>query len=758
MPTPNLDIIVPVHRLTRTFAAVAMAAGLILAGCAPAPLIREPADGYAPGVRGISQEMLEAAQETLAADPKSPAAERALYLIAQHSFENGRFDDMEKNVSALEKLNPESPWLSPAAYLGLLFARRQEGSLMFLQRLNSSLKRFPADETFAARTRELLEPTLKGCTDSDLETFLAESPDQPLTPDAMLVLSRLHADRGDADKATPLLRQMVRQFPGAAATPAAFQMLKELARLIPTNPRAIGILLPESGQYSEYGTSAKRGILLALEDMRAGGNAFEPFFADTREDPGVALQELDRLIKQDQVVSLLGPLFSATTLACAAEANMAGIPLITPSALSSRLTLTGPYVFRVALTPEQQATTMARFAATKMGFRKFGVLAPDTAYGRSLAAAFAAEAGAQGATVLVESRYPLNSPDFRQAIVALGGADIVTFEENEEEFKRSGQAELEIFLGSLFSALDSLPAPAPSSTVSQPDGEPPVRRISCVLLTPEPYTYTMAQGIYAAALSRRGIAVTAPDQPPPAVGPLARADVGSFGMLSNYEELKLAEVLSNEMARRKAAFSVLISVNLLEATEAVERLECTLALYDDFATRQMAVHRFEISRPLRPRGNRCELEAIYVPASGAQVVQIAPQLRYHSIDLPLLGSDSWDDEALRRKPEAIGGEAYFTVGFSPETGHKAAQEFAERFKERYAAPPDSLAAHSYDAARLLMEAVLRSDGTREGVRETLSEFGVFEGATGIFRQGASREAEKEAIVLKIESGSFVAVE
>jgi branched-chain amino acid transport system substrate-binding protein len=121
--------------------------------------------------------------------------------------------------------------------------------------------------------------------------------------------------------------------------------------------------------------------------------------------------------------------------------------------------------------------------------------------------------------------------------------------------------------------------------------------------------------------------------------------------------------------------------------------------------------------------------------------------------LPILGSDTWDDESLRRKPEAVSLPAYFTVAFWPDLDRPQTAQFSRRYRDKFASSPDALAANSYDAARILMEAVVKSDGTREGLRQAIAEYGDHEGATGTIKMGPSRDAGKTALVLKIEGGN-----
>ena len=402
------------------------------------------------------------------------------------------------------------------------------------------------------------------------------------------------------------------------------------------------------------------------------------------------------------------------------------------------------------MTPEKQAQAMAKYAVIRRGLKRFGILCPDNAYGRNMAAAFTTEVLNLGATVLSESRYQPQTSDFSEAIVGLGGADISGTNEMEEEYKREAQGELETFIQSFFkAAAGTAYIPLAETITGDLSAPPPETRAACLVLTPDPFSNELSIRLHAAALAHKKINILSPESATAFSSRLKWAEVDSTGPLSGPAELALGELLSQQASSRKAPLTVLISVSLKGDNGRYEILECSLAMYDSNSSKLLATHRFSAKRALPAKGNRQGIEAIYLPAPGSHVVKIFPQLVYHDMKLPLLGSDSWDEVELTRKPESIGCEAYFTVGFWADLDRPATRRFVQRYQDRYAAPPDTLAAHAYDGARILMEAILRSDGSREGLREQLSGFGPFDGASGEFRMGSSREPEKEAVVLMI---------
>jgi branched-chain amino acid transport system substrate-binding protein len=78
-----------------------------------------------------------------------------------------------------------------------------------------------------------------------------------------------------------------------------------------------------------------------------------------------------------------------------------------------------------------------------------------------------------------------------------------------------------------------------------------------------------------------------------------------------------------------------------------------------------------------------------------------------------------------------------------------------RFKEKNGAVPDAMAALGYDAARILVDAMARA-GTTEGpkLRDAIAATRDFAGITGRITIDPQRNAQKDAVVIKIENGAF----
>ncbi|HTY40253.1 MAG TPA: ABC transporter substrate-binding protein [Thermoanaerobaculia bacterium] len=148
-------------------------------------------------------------------------------------------------------------------------------------------------------------------------------------------------------------------------------------------------------------------------------------------------------------------------------------------------------------------------------------------------------------------------------------------------------------------------------------------------------------------------------------------------------------------------------------------------------------------------------DVLFVPGYYTDAGLIARQARSLGVKATLLGADGWDSPKLVE----IGGEAmegaYLSNHYSVDDPSPAVRRFVDAYKARYGAEPDSIAATSYDAMRLLADAITRA-GSTEGrrVRDALAATKNFAGVTGTITMDADRNPIKPAVVLKVVGGRF----
>jgi branched-chain amino acid transport system substrate-binding protein len=148
-------------------------------------------------------------------------------------------------------------------------------------------------------------------------------------------------------------------------------------------------------------------------------------------------------------------------------------------------------------------------------------------------------------------------------------------------------------------------------------------------------------------------------------------------------------------------------------------------------------------------------DAIFVPGYYTEVGLIARQARSLGIKCPLLGGDGWDSPQL----VPIGGSAmegcYFSNHFSTEDSSPVIQGFIAKYKAKYNAEPDAMAALGYDSAMILADAIKRAGGTDPAkLRDAIAATKGYQGITGLITIDAERNATKPAVILQIKGGVF----
>jgi branched-chain amino acid transport system substrate-binding protein len=137
----------------------------------------------------------------------------------------------------------------------------------------------------------------------------------------------------------------------------------------------IGVYLPISGSTDTYGQAIYQGIKVAHK-MRPWvlGKNVEIVLADTKSDITETARAVDRLIKKNKVQALIGEATNANTIAGAAIADAAGIPMVTPTATSPRVIDDRRSVFRVCFTDTFQGEAAAHYAYDTIKARKAAVM------------------------------------------------------------------------------------------------------------------------------------------------------------------------------------------------------------------------------------------------------------------------------------------------------------------------------------------------------------------------------------------------
>jgi branched-chain amino acid transport system substrate-binding protein len=211
-----------------------------------------------------------------------------------------------------------------------------------------------------------------------------------------------------------------------------------------SSPVKIGLLLPFTGVDAAQGTDAARGFELYLGSIggRAGGRELRVLKENDEAKPAVALARLKKLVEEEHVDFLIGPISSAVVLAIRDYVHEHGTPLLVPAAFTRMLTApqhASPSIFRLSETSDQANYPMGTWMVKHTPYRRVIVMAADFAGGRHSVEAFMAAFRAAGGEIVADIYPPFDTPDFSpylERIAALradavyawfAGADAVHF-------------------------------------------------------------------------------------------------------------------------------------------------------------------------------------------------------------------------------------------------------------------------------------------------------------------------------------------
>jgi branched-chain amino acid transport system substrate-binding protein len=258
-----------------------------------------------------------------------------------------------------------------------------------------------------------------------VEILKDESPkDFPL--DLLLYkLAKIFYHIHDYDRARETLESFVATFSKHELSEQANALIKRIKDRNLVAPRAIGVLLPLTGEYREYGSQALEGIKLGMGIFETGGKDTAPtlIIRDTVGKPEQAVAQMEDLVFNEHVSCVIGPMFSQEAYAAAVKADELEVPIIT---LSGRpdITSVGSYVFRNFLTLEAQAKTLVSYAVDQLGVKRFGILFPSDKYGVDFSNAFWDEVVRRKGEIRAAERYEPDTKNFVEPIRKLLGRPV----------------------------------------------------------------------------------------------------------------------------------------------------------------------------------------------------------------------------------------------------------------------------------------------------------------------------------------------
>jgi ABC-type branched-subunit amino acid transport system substrate-binding protein len=256
---------------------------------------------------------------------------------------------------------------------------------------------------------------------------------------ALFRLGETALEERDKDHAKKYFSSVGEFLPGSDLALRAQDILSQLESSKLVESKTVGVVLPLTGKNSAMGQKALRGVEMGL-GLNNPGSGFRLAVMDSEGNPDNARRGVERLIKEDNAIAIIGSLLSKTAPAVAAKADELGVPTIGLSQKSG-LTELGPTVFRNALTSEMQVHYLVRTAMEDYGLKRFAIVYPNDPYGIEYTNLFWDEVLARGGTVTAVQTYSPKETDFRFPVQRLVGTYYIEARLDEYKVRTKQNAE-----------------------------------------------------------------------------------------------------------------------------------------------------------------------------------------------------------------------------------------------------------------------------------------------------------------------------
>jgi branched-chain amino acid transport system substrate-binding protein len=157
------------------------------------------------------------------------------------------------------------------------------------------------------------------------------------------------------------------------AIAAALALLLAGAAQAQQAPLKVGLMLPATGTFAALGDMIEKGFKLYVQEQggKLGGREIQYFKVDDESEPSKATDNVNKLIKRDQVDVIVGTVHSGVALAMARAAKESNTLLIVPNAGADAITgaQCAPNIFRSSFSNWQPGYAAGVVAAQK-GYKR----------------------------------------------------------------------------------------------------------------------------------------------------------------------------------------------------------------------------------------------------------------------------------------------------------------------------------------------------------------------------------------------------
>lgn len=205
----------------------------------------------------------------------------------------------------------------------------------------------------------------------------------------------------------------------------------------------VGFLATLEGTYTILGEDGKRGFDMALMEIKnkVAGREIEVFVGATDASPESALRAVRKVVEQDKVDIVIGPLSGSEGIALRDYSKtQPHVTFINGISGAQETTMVNPSenFFRFNMDGAQWGMGLGKYVVEKKGWKSIATVAEDYSFGYTNLLGFAMDFCSAGGEIVERHWVPLGTKDFASIIAALpddvdalylglGGGDAVNF-------------------------------------------------------------------------------------------------------------------------------------------------------------------------------------------------------------------------------------------------------------------------------------------------------------------------------------------
>lgn len=200
----------------------------------------------------------------------------------------------------------------------------------------------------------------------------------------------------------------------------------------PAANKKIAVVLPLTGEYSQYGEAIQRGLELAHEELVAGGSDVTIEVLDSQSDPATGRELLDQSMADS--IGAIGGATSAEALEGIQAADSRNVALLSPTASSPELSGASRNFFRIFPSGDKESAILAGFIANQLQSERLAILYQNDPYGTATAESIksvytgevVAEASFEVGDVMADAVAEIVEADPQAVYVAAIGEDLAS--------------------------------------------------------------------------------------------------------------------------------------------------------------------------------------------------------------------------------------------------------------------------------------------------------------------------------------------